>query len=66
MRGPARAAGLSELQTFLETGFDTFREMRGAKPFLDTIVARETQIAKALFSAAGTPAMDTGGEAPVS
>ncbi len=51
MRGPAKAAGLSELQTFLETGFDTFREMRGARPFLDIIVARETTFAKSLFAA---------------
>lgn len=50
MRGPARMAGLSELQGFLETGFDTFREMRGAKPFLDIIVERETQFARKLFS----------------
>jgi hypothetical protein len=49
MRGPARAAGLSELQKFLELGFDTFREMRGAKPFLDIIVARETAHARELF-----------------
>jgi hypothetical protein len=49
MRGPARAAGLSELQKFLELGFDTFREMRGARPFLDIIVARETAYARGLF-----------------
>ena len=51
MRGPAKAAGLSELQTFLESGFDTFREMRGARPFLDIIVARETAFANSLFAA---------------
>ena len=50
MRGPARAAGLSELQTFLELGFDTFREMRDAKPFLDIIVARESAFARKLFA----------------
>ena len=49
MRGPARAAGLSELQKFLELGFDTFREMHGAKPFLDIIVAREMAHARELF-----------------
>jgi hypothetical protein len=37
MRGPAHAAGLGVLQAFLESGFDTFREMRGAAPFLDTV-----------------------------
>jgi hypothetical protein len=49
MRGPARLAGLADLQSFLETGFDTFRAMRGAKDFLDTIVARERAIAALLF-----------------
>jgi hypothetical protein len=52
MRGPARIAGLPELQAFLEAGFDTFREMRGAKEFLDTVVSREHAIAADLFSAA--------------
>jgi hypothetical protein len=52
MRGPARVAGLPELQKFLESGFDTFREMRGAKEFLDTVVQREREIAAFLFSAA--------------
>lgn len=49
MRGPARAAGLSELQKFLELGFDTFREMRGATPFLDIIDTRESAYARGLF-----------------
>jgi hypothetical protein len=49
MRGPARAAGLAELQRFLETGFDTFKAMRGAREFLDTIGARERELARALF-----------------
>lgn len=53
MRAPAKAAGLSELQKFLETGFDTFRELRGARPFLDIIVSRETAFAKAMFEAPG-------------
>jgi hypothetical protein len=51
MRGPARLAGLPELQAFLESGFDTFRAMRGAKEFLDTVVQREREIAAFLFSA---------------
>ena len=51
MRGPAAAAGLEELQTFLETGFDTFRAMKGAKEFLATVEAREQELANALFSA---------------
>lgn len=49
MRGPAAAAGLAALQRFLEVGFDTFREMQGAKGFLDTIAQRERALAAALF-----------------
>lgn len=51
MRAPARAAGLGELQHFLETGFDTFKAMRGAREFLDTIGARERRLATTLFEA---------------
>lgn len=51
MRGPARAAGLAELQQFLETGFDTFRAMKGAREFLATIATRERALACALFAA---------------
>ncbi len=51
MRGPARAAGMSALQHFLETGFDTFGEMRGAAEFLNTIGHRERVLAAALFAA---------------
>lgn len=51
MRTPARAAGLTELQQFLETGFDTFRAMRGAKEFLALIGDRERRLAAALFAA---------------
>ncbi|QJR15176.1 FFLEELY motif protein [Usitatibacter palustris] len=50
MRTPARLAGLADLQTFLERGFASFREMDGAEEFLATIAARERAIAKALFS----------------
>lgn len=49
MRGPARAAGLSSLQDFLEKGFDTFRAMRGASVFLSTIAEREQELVTALF-----------------
>src|SRR5439155_330230 len=52
MRSPARAAGLGELQNFLEAGFDAFRAMRGAREFLDDIGRRERALATALFSAA--------------
>ncbi len=50
MRGPARAAGMSELQRFLETGFDTFKAMRGAEHFLRCIATRERALATALFA----------------
>lgn len=51
MRGPARAAGMGALQSFLENGFDTFREMRGAEGFLGTVAARERALAASLFDA---------------
>jgi hypothetical protein len=50
MRGPARAAGLGALQSFLEAGFDTFRGMRGAEEFLSLIGQRERALAAALFA----------------
>ena len=51
MRGPAQAAGLSELQRFLETGFETFRAMHGADEFIALVGARERALAAALFTA---------------
>lgn len=56
MRGPARAAGLDQLQTVLESGFDTFHAMRGADEFLNTVATRERALAAALFGAAGSDA----------
>jgi len=53
MRRPARAAGLSELQRSLETGFDVFRDMKGAQEFIDLIGARERALAALLFAACG-------------
>jgi len=49
MRVPAAAAGLGALQTFLESGFDTFSEMRGAQEFLLTVAQRERALAASLF-----------------
>ena len=52
MRGPAAAAGLSALQRFLESGFDTFATMaRGghAQAFLRTIQEREAALIANLF-----------------
>ncbi len=51
MRKPAQLAGLGALQQFLETGFDTFRELRGAAAFLQTISDRERALVAALFAA---------------
>lgn len=50
MRGPAKAAGLGALQRFLETGFDTFKEMRGSDEFLQAIAQRERAVCEALFN----------------
>ena len=50
MRSPAQMAGLGALQHFLETGFDTFRAMRGAAEFLATVKQREEALAHTLFS----------------
>lgn len=55
MRQPAKLAGLTELQGFLERGFEAFREMNGADAFLATIVARETEILNRLFSGHPSP-----------
>jgi hypothetical protein len=62
MRVPARAAGLSSLQAFLESGFDTFRAMHGADEFLHQIAQRERAMAASLF---GDPkAADALGQLP--
>jgi hypothetical protein len=55
MRHPARAAGLSDLQAFLERGFEAFRQMRGADEFLALLRARELEISRRLFSARPEP-----------
>jgi hypothetical protein len=55
MRAPARAAGLGELQTFLERGFDAFRTMNGADVFLATIRTRENALIDAIFDGASAP-----------
>ena len=51
MRGPAQAAGLGDIQAFLELGFDTFRAMRGATEFVTTVRTREKALVSALFAA---------------
>jgi hypothetical protein len=49
MRGPATGAGMGELQSFLESGFDTFRAMKGASEFLQTVQEREELFATEMF-----------------
>lgn len=55
MRGPAAAAGLTSLQRFLETGFDTFSAMArvrgGAEAFLAIVREREQRLMHLLFDA---------------
>jgi hypothetical protein len=55
MRRPARMAGLSDLQDFLERGFAAFRDMKGADEFLDVVKRRETRILSRLFSGEAAP-----------
>ncbi len=53
MRRPACAGGLTELQSFLESGFDTFSDIAGeggsVTDFLTTIRERETKLMEILF-----------------
>ena len=47
--GPARAAGFAELQSFLERGFATFRELKSPQDFLFVIRAREMNLMNTLL-----------------
>lgn len=49
-RFPARAAGLSELQGFLERGFDAFARLGGAGPFLQRVARGEGEVSRRLFA----------------
>jgi len=49
--GRCRAAGLSKLQRLLESGFETFKSMKGARDFLATVDQRERYLAHLLFQA---------------
>lgn len=53
-RLPARAAGLSDLQQFLERGFAAFAELGGAADFLGAIERQEREVSRRLFT--GHPA----------
>ncbi len=48
-RGPAKAAGFGELQSFLERGLAAFKKMKGSHRFLDALAAREQHVLEALF-----------------
>lgn len=49
-RGPAKAAGLGELQSFLERGFSAFRALQGAADFVEEISRRELEVSQRLFA----------------
>jgi hypothetical protein len=54
-RMPARAAGLGELQGFLERGFDAFAGLGDARGFLADIRASETDVMRRLLAAEPDP-----------
>ncbi|GAB3092157.1 FFLEELY motif protein [Lysobacter terrae] len=54
-RGPARAAGLAELQGFLERGFAAFAELGDARGFIGEIEADEREVAHRLFAGDADP-----------
>lgn len=49
-RLPARMAGLSELQEFLERGFGAFAQLDGAGPFLERVERGEREISRRLYA----------------
>ena len=56
MRTPAQAAGLGQLQTVLEDGFDAFKAMGNAGPFLSAVKSRELAWMDSMFALPGTAA----------
>lgn len=58
MRQPARMAGLSALQDFLERGFVAFRKMGDATEFLTTVDKRERALMKELLAGDTVPFAD--------
>lgn len=49
MKTPARIAGVSHLQSFLERGFKAFQALEDPRRFIDIVLSRERQIMKQLF-----------------
>lgn len=64
MRGPARAAGLSELQVFLEHGFTTFKGMGGGADFLQRVGRTERRCIELLFDATPAGGVRRSGQLP--
>lgn len=52
MHAPAHAAGLGDLQAFLQSGFTAFKAMKGADEFLSQIAENERKQIGALFGLA--------------
>lgn len=50
LRGPARAAGFGELQTFLERGFGAYAELDDVADFIADIERSEREVARRLFA----------------
>ncbi|MDC8760105.1 FFLEELY motif protein [Janthinobacterium fluminis] len=55
MRGPARLAGLGDLQRFLENGFNAFKHMRGPEVFVASIVGRERRMLDNIYGGRPRP-----------
>jgi hypothetical protein len=60
-RGPAKAAGLGQLQGFLERGFEAFGRLDAAEAFLDEIDAGERALSARLFSGGDAAGGDVAG-----
>jgi hypothetical protein len=50
MRGPAKLAGLGELQDFLQRGYRALVKLGSAREFVEIIVERERRLLEALFA----------------
>ena len=57
-RLPAKAAGLGELQAFLERGFAAFADLGDARAFLADIRGNETRVMQRLFAGDADPFRD--------
>lgn len=55
LRGPARAAGFGELQSFLERGFGAYAKLDDVASFIADIERSEREVARRLFAARPEP-----------